>query len=383
MSRTGSWPRAGAPQWKGPAFRKTDCWIALWHEYLAKNLGPDAPQYPEVVGQWLLPPGAPAHPNRNWPAGLLTGAAAKYVATEYSLPPGSGPRDVAVDSQGIAWIGEREAGILGRFDAKTQNYTRIALPPGKNPTVRVSALAVDPKDQVWFVDDGPNARFLQYNPRSGDFHSFPLPEFRWPVSDEGWARTGTLRFLDGFVWAAEKASDRILKLDPSTGKVVDYSVPRGSAPSGLAVGPNKTIWYAGLIGNSIVKVDPKTGRIEPHTVPTERSELKALAADSKLNLWAAATDSGKLVRVDAKTGDVSEVTLPTENSGPFALDVDTSRDLVWFSEVFDPSKNVFVEFPHPSADSDVRRLEVDRSRPNRVWWISTRGNKFGYIEVTE
>ena len=364
----------------------------LWHEFLAKNLGPDTPQYPEVVTQWLLQPGTPAHPNRNWPSSLLSGAAAKYLTMEYSLPPGSGPRDVAVDSHGIAWIGEREAGMLGRFDAKTQTYSRIALPPAKNPTMRVSAIAVDAKDHVWFVDDGPNARILEYeyNPQGGTFKSYPMPEFRWPAADEGWARTGTLRFLDGFVWAAEEASDRILRLDPSTGKMVDYSIPRGSAPYGLAVGPNKTIWYAGLVGNSIVRLDPKTGRVEAHPVPTDRSELKALAADSKLNLWAVATDSGKLVRVDAKTGDVVEVALPTENSGPFALDVDTTRDLIWFSEVFadrivrfDPSKNVFVEFPQPSADSDVRRLEVDRSRPNRVWWISTRGNKFGYIEVTE
>ena len=362
----------------------------LWHEYLAKYLGPTAPQYPEVVQQWLLQGGTPAHTNRNWPATLLRGAAAKYVAMEYSLPPGTGPRDIAVDSKGIAWVGERDAAMLGRFDPKSLSYTRIALPQGKNPQARVNAVAVDPKDQVWFVDDGQNGRILQYHPESGMFDSYAIPEFRWPISDGGWARIATLRFLDGMVWGAAETSDRVLKLNPANGKVTDYSVPRGSAPFGLAVGPNKTVWYAGLIGNSIVRVEPKTGRLEPHNVPTDRSELKALAADSKLNLWAAATESGKLVRVDNETGDVVEIAPPTENSGPFALDVDTTRDLVWFSEVFsdriarfDPAKNDFVEFPHPSADSDVRRIEVDRSRPNRVWWVGARGDKFGYIEVME
>ncbi len=74
----------------------------LWYEYLAKHLGPDAPQYPEVVQQWLLQGGSPAHPNRNWPATLLKGEASKYLVMEYSLPSGTGPRDIAVDSQGIA-----------------------------------------------------------------------------------------------------------------------------------------------------------------------------------------------------------------------------------------------------------------------------------------
>ena len=362
----------------------------LWYQYLAKYFGPETPQYPEVVKQWLLQPGSPNHPNRNWPSTLLKGSAAKYFAMEFTLPAGSGPGDIAVDSHGIAWVSERDAGMLGRFDPKSLSYTRIAPPPGKNPKMQLNAVAVDPRDQVWFVDDGPNARILQYNPQTRAFNAYPIPEFRWPVSDEGWARITALRFLDGYVWAAGETSDRILALDPSTREFVDYSVPRGSSPYGLAAGPNKTIWYAGLFGNSIVKLDPETGRLTPHKLNAERSELKAMAADSDLNLWAAATDSGKLVRVGNKTEEVVEFAPPTESSGPFAVDVDTRQNFVWFSEIFadrivrfDPRSNTFVEFPHPSADSDVRRIEVDRSYPNRVWWASARGDKFGYIEVIQ
>jgi len=362
----------------------------LWWEYLAKYLVQDAPQYPEVVQQWLNQPGSPPHPNRNWPAALLKGEGAKYVVMEFSLPAHTGPGDIAVDSQGIAWVGERDAGMLGKFDPKSLTYTRIAPPAGRNPKIQVNAVAVDPQDHVWFADDGPNARILEYSPKSGVFNSYAIPEFRWPVPDAGWARIATLRFLGGMVWGSGETSDRILLLDPSTRKIMDFSVPRGSSPFGLAVGPDSTIWYAGLIGNSIVKLDPKTGRLEPHNVRTDRSELKALAADSNRTLWAAATESGKLVRIDNKTGDVVEIDLPTENSGPFALDVDTRRDLVWFSETYvdqlaryDPGRNSFVEFPLPNADSDIRRIEVDRTNPNRVWWASARHDQFGYIEVTE
>ena len=82
--------------------------------------------------------------------------------------------------------------------------------------------------------------------------------------------------------------------------------------------------------------------------------------------------------------------MPAEDPGLFAVDVDVKRNLVWFSEMFtdkigrfDPRTNSFVEFPHPSSDADVRRIEVDRSHPNRVWWAGNHSGKIGFIETTE
>src|SRR5437879_6147440 len=122
-------------------------------DYLFKNFGPDTPQDPRVVSQWFLREGGPTHPNRNIPATLLQGAAAKYVAMEFSLPPGSKPRGVAVDSQGIAWVAESASGMLGRLDPGSWNYTRIQCPPGKSPNFQLGSVAIDPMDQIWFADD--------------------------------------------------------------------------------------------------------------------------------------------------------------------------------------------------------------------------------------
>jgi len=48
--------------------------------------------------------------------------------------------------------------------------------PRKTSRVHLNSVAVDPQDQVWFVDDGPNARILQFNPKSKEFNSYPIPE---------------------------------------------------------------------------------------------------------------------------------------------------------------------------------------------------------------
>jgi virginiamycin B lyase len=359
-------------------------------DYLSKNFGPNTPQDPRVVSQWFLQPGGPSHPNRNLPTTLLKGAAAKFFAMEFSLPPGSTPHDIAVDSQGIAWVSERNTGMLGRFDPASMTYTRTASPPGKTAKFQLDSVAVDPQGQVWFVDDGPNARMLQFNPQSKAFNTYPIPEYHFPVPDQGWARVATLRFLNGDVWATGVTSQRILRLDPSTRKFIVYSVPRGSAPYGLAIGGDKLLWYAARIANVVVRLDASTGKLTRHDSPTLRSGLRGLAADSEGNLWAAATESGKLVKVDYRTGAVTEYAPPSEDSGPYSIDVDTKRNLVWFSEIYsdkigryDPASNTFLEFPQPIADSDVRRIAVDPSRPNRVWWASARGDKIGYIEVVE
>jgi len=363
---------------------------ALVLDYLSKNFGRNTPPNPQVLSQWFLQPGGPAHPNRNLPRALLEGESAKHVSMEFSLASGSMPSGVAVDSQGIAWVTERKTGMVGRLDPGSLTYTRTASPAGISAEFRLDAVAVDPQDQVWFVDDGPNARILRFNPKSREFSTYTMPEYRFPVPDEGWASIGSLRFLNGGVWATGVTSQRILRLDPNTRRFLNYSVPRGAAPEGLAVGGDEMPWYAARIANVVVKLDPNTGKQTRHDSPTLRSGLRGLAADRDGNLWAAATESGKIVKVDYRTGAVTEYAPPTGDSGPYSIDVDKSRNLIWFSEIyadkigrFDPARNAFVEFPHPIADSDVRRLEVDRSRPNRVWWASARSDKVGYIEVTE
>jgi virginiamycin B lyase len=309
---------------------------------------------------------------------------------EFSLPPGSVPHDVAVDSHGIVWVSEAIGGTLGRFDPNSLTYTRITPPPGKNSKCELNAVAVDPQGQVWVADDGPNARLLQYDPKSLKFTSYPIPDYPWPVPDSGGARIGTLRFLDGNVWGTRLTAQRILKLTPATGKTVEYPVPRGSAPLGMAVGTDHTIWYTGEVANTIVRLDPTTGQLTDHDAPALRSELKGMAADAAGNLWAAASQRGKLLRLGSRTGVIAEFAPPTEDSGPYSVDVDTARNLIWFSEAFtdrivrfDPASKTFLEFPIPSPGSNVQRIEIDRSRPNRVWWAGARTDTIGYVEVMQ
>ena len=348
-------------------------------DYVAANFGENAPKFHAEGGP------AP-DPTRNLPATLAKGPEGHYVAMEFNLTRKAGPHDIAVDSQGIAWVSER-VGMIGRFDPKTLAYTRIPVPAGKSKESGLNAIALDPKDVVWAMENGPNGRLVQYNTKSREFNMFPIPA----PPNSGGSAINTLRFYpDGTVWGTGIVSSRIVKLDTTTRKVTEYPVPKGTHPYGLAIGGDRMLWYVANYGDEVVRLDPATGKLTRYKMPTRNSDLRRMAADADGNLWVGAHEAGKLVKVDYRTGKATEYSTPTEDSGPYSIDVDAKPNLIWFSERyadkigrFDPRTNTFAEFPLPSTDVDVRRIEIDRSHPNRIWWSGAGSDKIGYIEVSE
>jgi virginiamycin B lyase len=359
-------------------------------DYLGKTLTPDVPVDPRIIEQGLPEARSLSHPNRNLAGAFLKGTR-PYIAMEFSLPPNSLPHDIAVDSDGIAWVSETNSGMLGRFDPNSLSYTRISPSYAKNLKLQLNSIAVDPQGDVWFVDEGPNACMVRYKPRSREFISYPLPQYQYSIPHGSTpAHLVSLRFLDGNVWATGPAANWIVKLEPNSGKTTQYPVPHGSSPYGLAIGGDHRIWYAAEIGNFIGRLDPTNGRLMHYDVPTAKSLMREMAADLQGNLWVAATASGKLLKMNVRDGTLTEFDPPSHDSGPYAVAVDTKRNVVWFSEIyadkiarFDPETKTFIEFPAPSADLDVRRIEVDRHNPNRVWWAAGTAAKIGYLEVME
>jgi streptogramin lyase len=44
---------------------------------------------------------------------------------------------------------------------------------------------------------------------------------------------------------------------------------------------------------------------------------------------------------------------------------------------YNPKTKVWTEYPLPQAETDVRRIEVDKSNPNRIWFSSAGGTTAG------
>lgn len=348
-------------------------------EYVSTHFTRDAPRISEPK---------PSDPNQHLPATLLQGEAARFVAMTFNPPAEGGipETEFGLDAQGNVWISEVDTAYFGKFDASSLTYTRHQIPAGSIEHM-FGQIAPDPDGKVWIVDNGssPGMDLLQYDPDSKQVNTYRIKaplRYRAPLN--------TLRFLDGNVWGTGNASSRIVKLDPRTGEVTEYPTPRGAHPFGIAIGADKAVWYLTNYNNEIVKLDPATGEQTAYRPLTPRSGLRRMGADAIGNIWAGAQDANILVKLDSSTGEVTEYKIPTEGGEPYSVDVDTTRNLIWFSERgadklgrFDPGTESFVEFPLPAAGIEATRILVDPVNPNRVWWNCSTGCSIGYIEVMD
>ncbi|OFV93458.1 MAG: hypothetical protein A3H28_16630 [Acidobacteria bacterium RIFCSPLOWO2_02_FULL_61_28] len=356
--------------------------------YLAANFGEGVPRSPlNAESLWS------GHLSRT----LLTGAPAKYKVVESEIPPGAGAHDATVDQEGIAWMNDTAGNGIGRFDPKTLTYTRVVFPKGKTgKRAQTVGIEVDPKGHVWIMD-ATNERVLEYDPRNQKFNEY--------LSDQigGGNAWNTLRILpDGTVWGSDVRQNKVVKLNPATKEFTLYPVPSGVRenrsvrPYGMAVDGAGKLWFAQQDTNRVGKIDPKSGEIAEFPmaeVATRSGRPRRMATDSKGDIWLAVTEANKLVRWDFRTDKYTIFPLPTDDAGPYGIDVDTKHDLVWISTVradklfrFDIKTSTFMEFHFPTMDSFIRRVKVDPTNPNRIWYSgggSRSYDKVGYVEVVE
>ena len=313
----------------------------------------------------------------------------KYRVVTYDLVDHySEPHDVAVDPHGIAWVGERRGNKLGRFDANTLEFTEIKMPPGPTPDDRASLgnPQIDAHGILW-VNDGPNARWLSYDTKTGKFLAFAWPKGRGSAGGNSMAL-----HPDGTIWATGGNEARML--DPATAQFKIFEPPSAKAGKrpgsyGIAVAGDGSVWWAEPLIDVMARIDPVTGATEEFKIPDQaKSYPRRVNSDGNGDICVANWMSGKLMKIDHKS---RQMTLYSSPSGPLAghysVSVDKRSHLVWASEHqvdkiarFDPKTEEWLEFPMPVAESDLRRIEIDPTNPNRVFFAGNTSGRVGFME---
>jgi virginiamycin B lyase len=141
------------------------------------------------------------------------------------------------------------------------------------------------------------------------------------------------------------------------------------------------------------RLDPATGKIDEFPVPADKGDVsipRRMGTDTAGNIWVALHQSGKLVKFDYETTKMTVYTPPTPNNGIYSVVGDPKSGVIWFSEQgsdmmgrFDPKTDKFTEYAMPNAEIDVRRIEIDKNNPNRIWWTGDTSNQLGYFELQQ
>ena len=144
------------------------------------------------------------------------------------------------------------------------------------------------------------------------------------------------------------------------------------------------IWHFIVV---IGRLDPATGKIDEF--PTPGTDIpRRMGADWDGNIWVGFHNSGKLVKIDHKTREMKYYEPPTKNSGTYHTVADARTKKIWVTlqtadkiASFDPTTETWTEFSLPIIESDARRIDIDPSNPNRIWWSGDTSSHLGYIEL--
>jgi virginiamycin B lyase len=357
----------------------TDQEVKTVVDYLAKNFSNTTPK---------------ADPNGRLSRTLLQGDAARYIAVDFAVPNSDAAlHDIAVDPRGVAWVNELNEYKLGRFDPKTYEFTDIAPPPGPRKVGILNHMGPPTRgagDSIWMAEVGTNRRWLQLDTKNMEFSTYPAPaEFKGPLNGN------TMRVdPDGkMVWTT--AGTRIVGLDVQTKQFAAYDIPhwvqtkQDPGAYGLDVAGDGRVWFVEREANKIGRLDPAAGTIDEFPTPG-KDVPRRMGTDWEGNLWVGFHETGRLVKVDEKYGTMTFYQPPTPNNGAYHPVADPVHKVIWVTEQtadkiarFDPKTETWTEFSLPIVESDARRIELDPTNPNRIWWSGDTSSHLGYIELLD
>ncbi len=291
---------------------------------------------------------------------LLLGARAlAQEVTEFPVPAGSHPHDVAPARDGGVWFTAQGGGALGRLDPATGEVRLIALGEGSSP----HGVIVGPDGAAYVTDGGLNAIVVVGEDGARvDVH--PLPD------GTGYANLNTAAFdADGDLWFTGQAGV-LGRFDPEGGGVEVTRPPRGAGPYGIAATPSGEIYFASLAGSYLGKVDRATMEVTVLEPPTPNAGVRRVWSDSRGRLWVSEWNAGQVAVYDPADGSWREWRLPGPAPHAYGIWVD-EHDRVWLSDFgrdvvlrFDPVLETFAEFDPPSRPTQVRQL---LGRTGEVW----------------
>ena len=156
--------------------------------------------------------------------------------------------DVIPDSHNNAYFTDFQNEHIGRVDAKTGKMTLYATPTPRSQPRRGQ---MDSQDRVWFGEYR-GGKIGMFDTRTEKFQEWlPATPYSAPYD--------VTLDRNGEAWTGSMTTDRVVRLNPTTGQMVEYQLPRSTNIRRVFVDntpQHPTLWVGNNHGASIVKVEP-------------------------------------------------------------------------------------------------------------------------------
>ena len=297
-------------------------------------------------------------------------ATGRAVVTEYDLPVAQDlPHDLAVDSSGSIVITGMFSHRMFVLNPATGAVREEPIPvPQSNPR----AVELDRAGRWWVLLGNPK-QIARFDGKT--WKTFPIGMYPHSI---GVTPDGSAAWFNGHF---TKNPILIGRLDPALGTVQQFEAPPhpvlsqagGPVPYEQRIAPDGKVWTGELLGNRLLSLDPATGRFETFTLPTPHSGPRRfdIARDGKL--WIPAYSANLLVEFDPKTRRFIEHRLPLPDAVPYIARVNHRTGDIWIGTAaadailrFEPGSKRFTAYPVLTRGATMRHMAID-PRTGAVW----------------
>ena len=112
-------------------------------------------------------------------------------------------------------------------------------------------------------------------------------------------------------------------------------------------------------------------------------------ADANGDVWVALWNAGKLMKVDHKTRQMTIYSPPTQTGGHYSVVVDKKNGYIASRASGRQDRPLRSEdagmgqVPAAGSQSDPRRLDIDPTNPNRIFFSGNTPGRMGFVEVLD
>jgi len=234
---------------------------------------------------------------------------------------------------------------------------------------------VDKQGIVWTTGNR-NGTIGRLDPATGKIIEYKTP------SGGGGPHTLIVTDDGSTIWFTMQSGDKVASLDTKTGGIREYQSSGG--PYGLALDKAGNVWFCRMGDDRMGVLDPKTGKLDE--VDTGRgSRPRRVSAAPDGMLWVTLYGNGKLAKLDPAAMKVVKTwQMPGGDAGPYAVSVD-GAGLVWANEIntdtvvrFDPKTEQMRVVKLPSTNVGIRKMVVDAN--GRLWYMGSHNGRLGVVE---
>lgn len=238
------------------------------------------------------------------------------------------------DSQGNPWVTRHEYNGFTKFDRRTEKFTDYSLPQEQvSPRTRTTFLAITPDDKVW-VKDNADRKTFRFDPQTGQFaafHLFPDEIGKAPLHNIYGVRTDS----QGNHYGADIDGGGISRIDGKSGKTTFYPTPTpNSGPRRMHMDAEDRLWIGEYYVNKIARFDTRSGRFQEWAHPIPWFDPYDAATDKNGNVWTGGMNSDLITRMNLKTGEFRNYLMPRVDTNVRRVDVDNSgaQPVFWVGE---------------------------------------------------